>query len=66
MAAQKYSDFIRNSNTLESEIIKLISTSTQHNVAKELGVSQATVSRILKRLGYKRKYAKEVGEVIKV
>jgi len=60
MTSQNYSSFIKESKTLEVDIIKLISGNTQGSVAKELGISQATVSRILKRLGYKRKYSKEV------
>jgi DNA-binding transcriptional regulator LsrR (DeoR family) len=62
MSSRNYSAFIKESKTLESDIIKMISGTTQGSVAKELGISQATISRILKKLGYRRKYSKEVGE----
>lgn len=37
---------------------KLLNIRTQMSIAKELGISQATLSRMIKKLGYTKTYAK--------
>jgi len=66
MTTSKYMEAFENNKEQEQMIVKLLETKTQQEVAEELGISQSTLCRALKKMGYRKTYtkSKSLGEEV--